>query len=245
MLKKSLIYLCALTAPCGYAAHDRDNDAHDEVIFPSKTYFMMAVDRHISNNIKPVDMSRIFGVPDISADDEQVIYQGIRKAILKDAAQKWDAGRANDYGRKIERVTNWQDEDIADGYELQNRIVLFRYALDSPKASDVLEQYEQVSTTVSDTRSMLSAIQTGKCDALALKSHFNFYQQLSAFQPMANKTLKLAKQFETLSSCQKFVVDTLLLSSEQSVTKDALLQTIRQVKQSSDPQFMTSLLAIN
>ncbi|MBM6551444.1 hypothetical protein [Marinomonas ostreistagni] len=245
MLKKSLVCSFALTATTGFAVQDSSSDRDNEVIFPSKTYFMMAVDRHIAKNIKPIDLSRLLGVPGISEADEQKIYSGVRKAILNDAADKWDSGVASSYGRELGLVMNWRNEDAATGYELQNRIVLFRYALESQKASAVLDRYDQVLTTVSDATDPVAAIQQGNCDTLAAKSHYNFYEQLSSLEPSSNQTLKLASQFESLSSCQKCAVDSLLSSYDQGITKDALVSTLASAQQSSDPQFILKLISAN
>lgn len=245
MLKKTLVCSFALTSTAGFAVQDITSENDSEVIFPSKTYFMMAVDRHIAKNIKPIDLSRLLGVSGLNEADEQKIYSGVRKAILKDAAQKWDSGVVSSYGRELGLVMNWRNEDAATGYELQNRIVLFRYALESQKASAVLDRYDQVLTTVSESTDQVAAIKQGNCDTLAAKSHFNFYEQLSSFEPSASQTLKLASQFESLSSCQKCAVDSLLSSYDQGITKDALLNTVASAQQSSDPQFIIKLISAN
>ena len=243
MLRNSFVYSFALTASMASVAQEQTSDTRNEVIFPSKTYFMMAVDRHIAKNIKPVDMSRILGVPNISEADEQTIYRGVRKAILDDAASKWDNGMVSDYGREIERVMDWRDEDLSEGYELQNRIVLFRYALESQKASNVLDHYDRGLSAAANVNNTLAAVKSGQCDTLAIKSHVNFYEQLSELKPMAGSTLKLAKTFEALSSCQKSMVDTLLRSHDAGVTRDALLRTLGDAQQFSDPKRIAQLMS--
>lgn len=246
MLRKSLVCSFAITATIVHSAQNTsvdNSESNDEVIFPSKTYFMMAVDRHIAKNIKPVDLSRLLGVPGISESDEQTIYNGVRRVILKDAANKWDSGVASNYGRELGLVMGWQNEAAEPGYELQNRVMLFRYALQSQKAAAVLEHYDSALSSAVESVDYVESINQGDCEPLAKKSHYNFYEQLSALTEMNRQTLQLASRFESLSACQKCAVDSLLSSYGNDITPAVIANSMADAQKLSDPKAVFTLVA--
>lgn len=245
MLRKSFICSVAISASLANASQTSDDAQSNsgDVIFPSKTYFMMAVDRHIANHVKPADMSKYLGIDELSADDEKRIYSGVRKAILREAASKWDSGEARHYGRDLGQMVGWSQESSRPGYELQNRITLFRYALESDKATSVLERYENNLAVTPVVLTRFEAIKEGNCDKLALKSHYSFYEQLSSFDTINRQTLRLASRFESLSSCQKCAVSSLMSSDSDQITPDTLLNSIVNAQQSSDPKALLSLIS--
>lgn len=176
--------------------------------FPSKTHFLMAVDRQIVSRIQYQDVSELLGLEDMNVADEVTVYRGMRKAMLKHAAKKWDAGMAEYYGRQVDRMLGWRGQYNGSGEDIENRLMLFRYAQESKDASQVMKRYDEKLVAVLDEPEQQEAVELGKCDdELVSQADYGFYQHLGSSVKQEDQAIDLAILYESLEPCERFLVE--------------------------------------
>lgn len=191
--------------------------------FPSKTHFLMAVDRQIVSRIQYQDMSELLGIEQMEVADEVTVYRGMRKAMLKHAAKKWDAGMAEYYGRKVDRMLGWRGQYNEPGESVENRLMVFRYAQESKAARQVLKRYDEKLVAAMQEPEQVEAISKGVCDdELVSQADYGFYQQLALAVKQEDQAIDLAILYETLEPCERFVVERKL--DEQSQISEAFIE---------------------
>ncbi|RDL44316.1 hypothetical protein DN730_07885 [Marinomonas piezotolerans] len=244
MIKKS--FCCTLMAAMAMGAGVASAQTHEvpspastdktdkRFSFPSKTHFLMAVDLQIDARIQYKDVSNLIGIESMQPSDKLAIYRGMRKAMLKHAARKWDSGVADDYGRKLAPILGWRSHYGTHQNELQNRLILFRFAQESKPSKRVLELYEEKvvhSVTLAEKQ---QAIEKGNCqNKLVSIADYVFYQQLGSTMAQDSDAMDLALMYETLEPCQRVKLERQLANHKPGLSKAEIEQRIINVKSSS------------
>lgn len=232
MLKKSLYIPLACALPLTTYAENLSVELYSpsqlEQIFPSKTYFLMAVDSEIKSNIRTNDIGRLLGVPEISKEDAETVFYGVRKSMLKYAATAWDAGIALEYGKDVGKMLGLSSVSLGETSNeksLHNKILLFRYAQQYDSSKQVIEQYRRQLEPLLD-----SANSYQECVKVEPHTDYKFYQKLSSNLPESSLALPLALRYEALMPCQKLALSDYLEQSEKELNKVTFLQGIASVQ---------------
>lgn len=234
MSKKSMYWplacLIPLTTSTSLCAGNLSGDAHDsgtdEPVFPSKTYFLMAVDNEITRNIHDQDVGTLIGVPDITPDHAETIHYGMRKAMLKYAARAWDAGLAVSYGKDVGKMIGWYDSgESSDPNEIRivNKLLLFRYAQQYQSSNELLNHYHQ---QLSQKMVRVNVENVSHCKQQESYSDYIFYKQLGRISANPNQLLPIAANYELLFSCNKLRVESMLSSKSDSLSKNDIVSMI-------------------
>lgn len=234
MSKKSMYWplacLLPLATSTSLCAENLSGNAYsasqEEQFFPSKTYFLMAVDNEISSNIRDLDVGTLIGVPSMKPSDAEAIYYGMRKAMLKYAARAWDAGVAVSYGKDVGKMLGWHDSGAnSDPNEIRivNKLLLFRYAQQYRDSNELLQHYHQ---ELSQKAVRVEASTVAHCKQHESYSDYIFYKQLGQLSANPNQLFPLAANYELLFSCNKLRVESMLSSQSDSISKHDIASMI-------------------
>ncbi|MBJ7549759.1 hypothetical protein [Marinomonas ostreistagni] len=210
MLKKSkcwpLACLLPFTASPSLLAENLNASSNNDRVFASKTYFLMAVDHEIGLKIKQADIPTLLGVKDIETQDAEVIYFGMRKAMLKYAASAWDSGIASSYGKEVGRIIGWQGDTTytdTSAERIRNKLLLFRFAQQYRSSNNLIKKYHHhVEREVSKIKA--NSVDTiSLCDPLLPYSDFSFYQSISSASVTTYQILPVVERYESFDSCHK------------------------------------------
>ncbi|SBS28100.1 hypothetical protein MAQ5080_01005 [Marinomonas aquimarina] len=233
---RSLACLLPLTTATSLYAGNLSEDGHNgavtEPLFPSKTYFLMAVDNEIIRNIGDQDVGLLLGVKDIKSSDAEAIYYGMRKAMLKYAARAWDAGIVSSYGKDVGQVFGWHDPGAhSDPNEIRivNKLLLFHYAQQYQSSNTLLQHYHQQLT---QHTMQLPDNSVSQCKQHESYSDYIFYKQLGQLSANPNQLFPIAANYEALFSCDKVRVETMLSATSESISKHDIASMITVVEQS-------------
>ncbi|SBT16782.1 hypothetical protein MGA5115_00866 [Marinomonas gallaica] len=236
MLKKSLYLplVCALplTTYAGNLSTEQHQPSQIKQVFPSKTYFLMAVDNEIKSTIKYDDIGQLLGLPSMSEEDAETVFFGMRKSMLRYAARAWDAGVAVHYGKDVGGMVGLEPADSErfanedSGVSQFNKLLLFRYAQQYPESKQLLQQYQQrLNQEVAKIEVTPSDFST-YCAQLESYTDFTFYRSLGQLSAAPSRVYSVTKQYEMLPPCKKRHVENLLSSSYSAPSLSDFLMVV-------------------
>ncbi|CUB05402.1 hypothetical protein [Marinomonas fungiae] len=235
MSKKSMYWQLACLLPfatsTSLCAENLSGTAYsaslEEQFFPSKTYFLMAVDNEITRNIRDQDVGDLIGVPNIDTNHAEAIYYGMRKAMLKYAARAWDAGVAASYGKNVGRMIGWQKPDESrdpNDVRIVNKLLLFRYAQQFGESNELLQHYYQ---ELSQKAVQMEENTVAGCKQQENYSDYIFYKELGQLSTDLNQLYPIAANYELLISCNKQQVESMLSAKSHTITKHDIASIIQ------------------
>ena len=227
MSKKSMYWQLACLLPfatsTSLCAENLSGTAYsaslEEQFFPSKTYFLMAVDNEITRNIRDQDVGDLIGVPNIDTNHAEAIYYGMRKAMLKYAARAWDAGVAASYGKNVGRMIGWQKPDESrdpTDVRIVNKLLLFRYAQQFGESNELLQHYYQ---ELSQKAVQMEENTVAGCKQQENYSDYFFYKKLGRLSANPDQLFPIAANYEALFSCNKLRVQARLSTDKSLISK--------------------------
>lgn len=243
MLKKpvcwSFAMMLSLTTSAKSLADNEtlsDHSSSQPTKFPSKTYFLMVVDRYLMKNIQRDDVARLLKIDHMEPVDEVTIYRGMRKAMLRNAAQLWDAGEISSYNGNVAHLMGWNSTDTGLESRVQNRLFVFRYAQASEKSRQLLKRY---SKQLNDS-SFLTDVKTACHHHIVPKLDYDFYRILVETTASHHQALDLALRYESLSPVQRCSLADSIEGNVEDIDEDSLSHSIAKVGALSNKSLMAS-----